>query len=158
MMDGSLIKADAALNSMVKKDEEGNPSETKPPKYIKGNRYSNDTHVSYSDPDSTLAGKVGEPKQLRYKVHTTIDRESRIIIDPRVTTGADVEGKTCMGRLNHIEETFGVKVEELTADRGHGYGINLHQLEERGVTSFATIIWPAVLSLLNKRVERRIGL
>ena len=136
MMDGSLIKADAALNSMVEKNEAGEPSEQMPPKYIKGNRYSNDTHVSYSDPDSTLAGKVGEPKQLRYKVHTTIDRESRIIIDPHVTTGADVEGKTCMGRLDHIEETFGVKVDELTADRGYGYGINLHQLEERGITTF----------------------
>ena len=136
MMDGSLIKADAALNSLVEKDEAGQPASKERPKYIKGSRYSNETHVSFSDPECTLAGKVGEPKQLRYKVHTSIDRESRIIIDPHVTTGADVEGKTCMGRLDHIEKTFGVKVDQLTGDRGYGYGINLHQLEERGTTSF----------------------
>lgn len=40
-----------------------------------------------------------EDKQLRYKVHTTIDRESRIIIDPHITAGSDVEGVVCMSRL-----------------------------------------------------------
>lgn len=150
MMDGSLIKADAALNSMVEKNEEGNPSDKEPPKYIKGNKYSNDTHVSYSDPDSTLAGKAGEPKHLRYKVHTTIDRESRIIIDPHVTTGAEVEGKVCLERVDHIEKTFDLKIEELTADRGYGYGENLQAFEDRKINSFV----PRFHSDAGDRVER----
>ena len=80
MMDGSLIKADAALNSMVKRDEFGRPKQEESLKYIKGEKFSNQTHVSSTDPEATLAGKVSEPKQLRYKVHATIDRKSRIII------------------------------------------------------------------------------
>lgn len=151
MMDGSLIKADAALGSLVPKkkeeeaDEKKEQSEViefkkskgkKSSKYIKGKKFSNDTHVSKTDPDCTLAGKVGEPKQLRYKTHCTIDRDSRVILDTYITTGADVDGHEMTGRLNHIEENFGLKIEELTADRGYGYGINLDELKRRKTRSF----------------------
>ena len=136
MMDGSLIKADAALSSLVPKAGNLDIKDNNPAKYIIGKKFSNETHVSKTDPDCTLAGKVSEKKQLRYKVHETIDRDSRIILDPHITDGSEVDGKQMVQRLDHIEETFNISIEEFTGDRGYGYAENLQHLEQRGVKSF----------------------
>ncbi len=137
MMDGSIIKADAALKSMVDRPQEGEKLEDLvPPKYIKDRKLGNKTQISKTDPDSTLAGKAGEPKKLAFKVHETIDRESRIIIDAHVTTGSDVEGHVMLGRIDYIEKRFDLKVEEVTADRGYGYAENLKALKDRNITSW----------------------
>jgi hypothetical protein len=137
MMDSSLIKANASLNSLVPRSETGEPKKrAKPLKSIKGKKFSNKTHVSRSDPDCTLAGKVGEQKLLRYKVNDTIDRPSRIILDSNVVTGAEVDGNLCLPRLDAIEKSFKVKIEEATADRGYGYGDTLEGLKERKILSF----------------------
>jgi transposase len=144
MMDGKHVKADAALNSLVPKDENGNTADVESEDYILGKKFSNETHVSKTDPDATLAGKVGEPKKLRYKVHNTADRKSRIILDTHVTTGSEVEGKVGLSRIDAIEENFGIEVEELTADRGYGYGVNLDDLEDREIKSFVPNFRPDV--------------
>ena len=156
MMDGSYMKADAALNSLVpkeeeKKDEPKDPDEDEPggnvtdikysppkkiAKYAKGQKFSNKTHISKTDPESTLAGKEGEPKQLRYKNHCTIDTDSRVILDAHITTGTEVDGHQMLSRMDHIEETFDLNIEEMTADRGYGYGINLDGLDKRNVRAF----------------------
>jgi transposase len=154
MMDGSLIKADAALGSLVPRNTEeqkdsaepkdpeapqntvSNIKDKGPSKSMKGKKFSNETHVSKTDPDCTLAGKVGEPKQLRYKTHCTIDRDSRVILDALITTGAEVDGHQMLGRLDYIEETFCFNIEEATADRGYGYGINLDGLDKRNIRTF----------------------
>jgi transposase len=136
MMDGSYIKADAALSSMVAKVGNLDMKDNTPKKNIKGRKFSNETHVSKTDPDSALAGKQGQAKQLRYKLHETIDRESRIILDAHITPGSEVDGKQMIGRLDHVEETFSINIEEMTGDRGYGYGVNLQELEDRGIKSF----------------------
>ena len=51
-------------------------------------KLTNKTHVSTTDPESTLARKKGTAKKLKYKVHTSIDADSRIILDNKVTTDA----------------------------------------------------------------------
>lgn len=144
MMDGSYIKADAALSSMAPKEDNLDIKDNAPAKYIIGKKFSNDTHVSKTDPDATLAGKKGEPKQLRYKVHETIDRDSRIILDPHITTGSQVDGKVMFERIDHIENTFSINIEEFTGDRGYGYGENLDQLQKRGIKGYVPNFRPDV--------------
>jgi transposase len=81
MMDGSMVKADAALRSMVDRPAEGESlKDITPPKYIKDRRLRNKEQVSKTDPDCSLAGKMHEPKKLSYKVHTTIDADARIVL------------------------------------------------------------------------------
>jgi transposase len=151
MMDGSIVKADAALRSMVDRPKDGEKLEDMvPPKYIKDRRLGNKTQVSKTDPECALAGKVGETKKLAYKVHDTIDRDSRVIIDAHVTTGAELEGKVMMSRVDHIEKTFAVKVEEITADRGYGYGDNLQAMQDREIHAFV----PRFHSKAGERVAR----
>jgi len=147
MMDGSIVKADAALRSMVDRPKEGESLEDQvPPKYIKDRKLGNRHQVSKTDPESTLAGKKGEPKKLAYKVHDTIDRKSRIIIDTHVTTGVELEGKVMMSRIDHIENNFSLKIEELTADRGYGYGENLAELEKEKLK----VLFPISMKMLVK--------
>lgn len=135
MMDGSYVRADAALKSMVSKDD-GDIKDKETPKNIKGKSFSNKTHVSKTDPDCTLAGKQNEIKLLRYKVHESIDRDSRVILDAHVTTGSEVDGKQMMGRIDHIENTFDLKIEEFTGDRGYGYGENLNEMQKRDIKGY----------------------
>ena len=157
MTDGSLIKADAALSSLVRKETE-KPEENvrdikdKPSPNIKGKKFSNETHVSKTDPDATLAGKAAERKQLRYKEHCTIDRDSRVILDAHITTGSEVDGHQMINRMDHIEETFDLKIEEMTADRGYGYGVNLDHLDKRNVRSFVPNFHPDVGESINPEI------
>jgi transposase len=137
MMDGSMVKADAALRSMVDRPRDGESlDDIEPPKYIKDRRLRNKEHISKTDPDCSLAGKQGEPKKLAYKVHNTIDRESRIVLDTHASTGVEMEGNVMMNRIDAYEKNFGKQIEEATADRGYGYGVNLTALDNRGITHF----------------------
>jgi transposase len=139
MADGSLVKADAALNSLIKR-REGDTIEKirkrKRPKYIKGRKYSNGTHVSRTDPDAKLAGKFTELKQIKYKVHNIADLKSRVIIDTHVTDGSVPEGTIFFDRLDQTEKTFKFKTKVAVADRGYGSGENLQELENRKIKSF----------------------
>jgi len=95
MTDATLIAADAALDSLVHNDPDqarqeaealrGRTKTVDPPA---SRKISNQTHTSRTDPDASLAQKRGTPRHLKYKVHQTIDADSRVILDTEVTTGA----------------------------------------------------------------------
>ena len=95
MTDATLIAADASLNSLVHNDPGEAQKEEDAQRQRRGTidpeaqrKLSNQTHRSRTDPDATLAQKRGTPRQLKYKVHQTIDADSRVILDTEVTTGA----------------------------------------------------------------------
>ena len=94
MTDATLIAADASLDSLVHNDPEQAQIEAESQRRRRGmldpsanRRVSNQTHRSRTDPEATLAQKQGTPSQLKYKVHQTIDADSRVILDTEVTTG-----------------------------------------------------------------------
>jgi transposase len=141
MADGSLLKANASLESLMEKTEyEKILAEGKTPrkqnKNVVGQTFSNQTHISISDPDSKIAGKKHQAKALRYKLHSIIDRESRVILDPHITDGSVPEGTIFFDRLDHVVKSLKLKIEEATADRGYGYGEILAELEKRKIKSF----------------------
>ena len=105
------------------------------PKFVK-KYFSNKTHISKTDPDSALAGKGDEPKRLCYNLHQSIDADHRVIVDCHITSGAVPDGTVYQERILNIENTFGYKIEEATADRGYGYGENLQFLKDKGIQSF----------------------
>jgi transposase len=134
MIDASLVKADAVLNSLVPKN--ATPEEIeKRPSMIQGNHYKNQTHQSCSDPDASLAGKAGVAKGLYYKLHQTIDSESKVILDPHVTTGSISDGTQFIERIEAVEESTGTKIKEVIADRGYGGGENQEYLIKRKINS-----------------------
>ena len=61
------------------------------------------THISKSDPDSSLAKKEGTARALRYKVHSAIDADSRVILDSKITIGATHDTKVYLERIKYIK-------------------------------------------------------
>jgi transposase len=140
--DSTLIEANAALDSLTAKDPELAKQESEAAKRIDMNaplpsrKVSNDTHISKTDPDSSLAKKEGKPRSLKYKIHTSIDADSRVILDNKVTTGACHEAVVFIDRLEHIERKYNLSIKEAIADRAYGSAANIQSLESKGITAF----------------------
>jgi hypothetical protein len=95
MNDAALIAADAALNSLIHNDPKEAEKEAIIQQRNRGlkdsssaRRVTNQTRTSRTDPDGTLTQKEGTPRQLKYKIHESIDADSRVILDTELTTGA----------------------------------------------------------------------
>jgi len=137
MVDSSLIKADAALNSLVKKDATDDEIKNRPT-LNRGQKYSNKTHKSCSDNDATLSSKPGAVTALYHKVHNAIDAESRVIVDTITTTGSVVDGQALQPHVERLEAE-GFKVSEMIADRAYGTGENLTYLEDKKIKHFVPL-------------------
>ena len=95
-------------------------------------KLSNQTHRSRTDPDATLAQKQGTPRQLKYKVHQTIDADSRVILDTEVTTGARHDNQPYLEQLQRVRDQYKITIHEATADRGYGSAEIIQALQEQG--------------------------
>lgn len=140
--DGTLIEADASVDSMVDRDSEV-ITEKSIIKYredvttpLSGRKLNNQTHVSTTDPESTLAKKEGASRKLKYKVHTSIDADSRVILDNKVTTGACHESTVYLSRINYIKEKYVLPIQQVIADRGYGAIDNIQSLNNKDITTF----------------------
>jgi transposase len=143
MTDATLMAADAATMSMVPKEpapaEQGKtspPGSGGPPGTSGQLKVSNQTHHSRTDPDATLARKDRTPLQLKYKVHQTIDAQTRIILDTHVTTGAVHDSQPYLEQLQRVGEQQGVHIREATADRGYGSAAIIRHLQQQGIETY----------------------
>ncbi len=143
MTDATLIAADASLNSLIHNDIDEADKEAESQQRDRGlkddssaRRVSNKTHTSRTDPDATLAQKKGTPRQLKYKVHTSIDADSRVILDTYVTTGARHDNQPYLQQLKRIEKRCRLTIVEATADRGYGSAAIIRTIQEQGKRAF----------------------
>ena len=143
--DASLIDADASLDSMLERPE-GDPDAKALKNYQqryhdfregkKQRRVSNQTHVSHSDPDATLVSRKGTYRKMAYKVHYTIDGDSRIITDCYGTTGAKHECTVMPERIIYQIDQFDFPTSEVIADKGYGRGPTYAQLHQRKIRTY----------------------
>ncbi len=142
MTDATLIAADASLDSLVHVDPEQAKNEThaqqrcgafdgRSPRML-----SNQTHRSCTDPEATLAQKKGTPRQLKYKVHQTIDADSRVILDTEVTTGARHDNQPYLAQLERVRACYQITIGEATADRGYGSADIIRALQGQQATTY----------------------
>ncbi len=131
LIDASLVQANAALNSLVPKNSSEEEIQNRP-QLVRGGQ-NNKTHISCTDPDSTLATKIGAARKLYYKIHNTVESESRVILDPHVTTGSTHDGKMLMDRIEYVQAKRDFEVESVVADRAYGFGENLVALKEQKI-------------------------
>jgi transposase len=127
MTDATSIAADASLNSLMHNDPGEAQKEEEAQRQRRGTidgeaqrKLSNQTHRSRTDRDATLAQKQGTPRQLKYKVHQTIDADSRVILDTEVTTGARHDNQPCLDQLQRNRDRYKITIREAIADRGYG--------------------------------------
>ena len=146
--DASLVEANASINSMVerpKSDPEVRALKNYEKRYSdfhegkKQRKYSNQTHVSQSDPDAKLVARKGYYRKLSYKVHYTIDGKSRIITDCHGTPGSQHECPILPDRIQYQLNKFKFPVKEVIADKGYGRGSTYSFFKAQGIRSYIPV-------------------
>jgi IS5 family transposase len=143
MTDSTLIKANASLNSLTPiayqaaiDEKAARKTAINKPGPPVSRSISNSTHISKTDKDSSLAKKEGSPRELKYKVHNSIDAISRVIIDTHVTSGKVHDSQVYIERLNHIREKYTLTIKEAIADRAYGSKAIIENLQKEGIVSY----------------------
>src|SRR6476659_10626992 len=160
MTDATLIAADASLNSLVHNDPQQAQREAEAQRQRRGTidgqaqrKLSNQTHRSCTDPDATLAQKQGTPRQLKYKVHQTIDADSRVILGTEVTTGARHDNRPYLAQLQRVKDQQKVAIYEAIADRGYGSAEIIKALQSQGTETYIRCGIDAAAGILGRRLD-----
>lgn len=153
-VDGTQVQADASMKSLTRRGpqppdhddaapvSDPDVEEPKPAGDWKGRgeRYSNETHCSSTDPDARLYRKGNQQgAQLSYLVHDLIDTKSRVILRRRATSATGrAERDTALEMLDEVLEScdelgLPTRPEILTGDKGYGATDFVTQLIERGI-------------------------
>jgi hypothetical protein len=68
-----------------------------------------------------------------YKQHTVSDDKAGVIVDVEVTTGEVSEGTRLAEQVDRTEKTTGIKIKNVTADKGYSHPMNFEAMEEREI-------------------------
>jgi transposase len=104
---------------------------------FRGEKRSNRTHRSTSDPDCRFVskGSTGTGAFPGYTVNGVMDNRNRILlgIAEEIFSGSTGEERGCLSILKRVKRKFGFKVESLGADKGYFHEAFLDELLEQGI-------------------------
>ena len=132
MTDSILLDANASLDSLTLKEKDSSGIASKKMKRT----ISNKTHISKTDPDTTLAFKSGTPRTLKYKAHVTSDSTNRVILAIKITTGAVHDSVPYLEQLDYVKQNVLDILNESIADRAYGFGEIISFLRNQKVTTY----------------------
>jgi transposase len=120
-VDGTLIEAWASMKSFKRKD--GPPSDSGPDDEgmvdFKGERRSNATHESRSDPDAQLRRKgPGKESKLCFGGHALMENRNGLCVDIRVTSSIEPEPSAARALLDR-QRRKRIRPSTLGADKGY---------------------------------------
>lgn len=139
-VDGTLIEAWASLKSFQKKDK---PDDDVPPDVVsrnedvdyKGEKRSNQTHQSKTDPEARLMRKgFGKEARMSFSAHVLMENRNGMCVDLSV---AEANGTAeCAEALKLVrrEKQRGGRVKTLGADKGYDNQAFVPALKDEGVT------------------------
>ena len=132
-VDGTLIEAWASHKSFRPKDEDkDDDNDNNGWSNFKGEKRSNETHESKTDPESRLARKGnGQPAKLSYSAHALMENRNGLIVDFEVVTACGTAERTTAIEL--IERTPG-ETATLAADKGYDTKDFIRDCLDRGVS------------------------
>jgi len=108
-VDGTLLDAWASMKSLrAKGDSEGGPPAGKNPDVdYRGQRRTNETHISTTDPDARLARKgKGQPARLCFAGHVLMEHRSGLAVDVQITRAAGApEWEVALGMLDRLSRS-----------------------------------------------------
>jgi transposase len=135
-VDGTLIQSWASLKSFRPKDERRDepPAEggRNPRVDFHGQKRTNDTHQSTTDPEARLARKGdGQPALLSHSGHVLMENRQALCLDIRVAA-ADGHAERTMAEtmLRRFRRRHGIRPKTLSADKGYEAGAFLCTVEE----------------------------
>ena len=124
-VDGTLIEAWASLKSFRPKGEDQPPG---PDQGDPGNRWvdfhgekrSNDTHESTTDPDSRLMRKgPGKEAKLSYGAHALMENRNGLLVDLEVNQATGSSEREAAENMLKRQRRKGFRVKSLGADKGY---------------------------------------
>jgi transposase len=118
-VDGTLIEAWASQKSFRRTDgagDEGDDDPGNPTVNFRGERRSNETHTSTTDPEARLARKKGQTSRLAYMGHLLTENRSGLIVSALVTESDGYAER--LAAIKMVEEVAGERRITLGADKG----------------------------------------
>jgi IS5 family transposase len=134
-VDGTLIEAWASMKSFRPKDGSGSPPEAgrNGERDFHGEKRSNETHASTTDPDARLIRKGdGQAAKLAYMGHVLMENRSGLAVDARVTRASGTAEREAA--LAMVDDRPGNHRITLGADKGYDAAAFLDELRQRSVT------------------------
>ncbi len=138
-VDGTLIQSYASMKSLrpldsaadrvsddAEDDDPGNPTVS-----FRGERRSNATHRSLTDPEARLMRKAaGQAAKLAHGAHVLMENRHGLVIDVAVSeVGGKAERHHALGLTRRARKRHRLKPRTLAADKGYDAGPFLHALE-----------------------------
>jgi transposase len=132
-VDGTLIEAWASQKSFRRKDGPGNQPGASDEVDFHGEKRSNETHQSATDPDARLYKKSkGSEAKLSYLGHVLMENRHGLLVKTLLTQ-ADGRGERDAGLLM-AEKIPGVKQVTLGGDKNYDTQEFVHELRHMGIT------------------------
>ncbi len=146
-VDGTLIDAWASMKSFRRKDGQDEPPSSpgrNAERDFRGEKRSNETHASTTDPDARLYRKAsGQPSRLCFMAHSLMENRHGLIVDIRTThaTGrAEREAAEAM-----IQTAARGRRVSLGADKAYDAAEHIARLRAIGVTPHVAQTPPAAV-------------
>ena len=134
-VDGTLIEAWASMKSFRPKDGSGEPPAPgrNGERDFHGEKRSNETHASTTDPDARLYRKgPGQPAKLAYLGHVLMENRHALVVDTRLTLATGTAEREAA--LEMVADRPGNHRITLGADKAYDVAEFVADLRERNVT------------------------
>ena len=156
-VDGTLIEAWAGQKSFVRDgkrrrddDDRGNPTVS-----FHGEKRTNETHRSTTDPEARLAGRKGKESKLAYQGHVLTENLNGLVVQARLTSATGYAEREAA--LEMIEELPGVHRATLGMDRGYDVRAFIEAVRHHGVTPHVAQNATKRRSAIDERTTRHEG-
>jgi len=158
-VDGTLVEAWASQKSFVRKDtpekrkDDGDPGN--PTVSFRGEKRSNQTHESATDPDARLAGRKGKETRLAYAGHVLTENRNGLVVHAKLTQATGSAEREAA--LEMIDELPGTRRLTLAADKGYDVAGFVEELRDLGVTPHVAQNTTGRSSAIDGRTTRHAG-
>jgi transposase len=162
-VDGTLIEAAASLKSFRPKDKP--PSDEPPPAdpgnptvNFHGQKRSNATHQSTTDPEALLAKKgKGKEAHLSFMGHALMENRNGLLVDFQLSQATGTAERAAVPTLIDQARERGFRLETLGADKGYDTQACAADLRQRQVTPHVTQNTSGRRSAIDRRTTRHAG-
>lgn len=135
-VDGTLIEACASFKSFRKKDDDSNPSNKgtrNDDVNFHGQKLTNETHASTTDPDARLLKKgKGKEAKLCYAGHVLMENRNGLIVDVQLTHATGTAEREAA--LSMVKQRAGSRRVTLGGDKNYDTGDFVQKLRDLKVT------------------------
>jgi len=157
-IDGTLIEAAASIKSFRRRDEEEQSPHDDPGNPLvdfRGERRSNETHQSRTDPESRLMRKrKGKEAKLVFTGHALMENRNGLLMDFVVSGATGTAERDAVPVLLGDARQRGFRPRTLADDRGYDTRQCMKEMRDLGVTSHVA---QRALSAIDGRTTRHPG-